>query len=156
MQLIPSSRFISSFPIPIALTEELDSVTSELHAVDIQIQELMERQQELIQKKAALTKKIKQCLEDSGAGTSNEYDSSPAAWKKEGLLFFSPLLIFVSFPFLKVESSPSAGVCVFRWAQVYLLSHRWKGMPTGILFLTGAFLSFKFKFYYLDFISVKI
>ncbi|XP_040823545.1 ATP-dependent DNA helicase Q1 [Ochotona curzoniae] len=66
-----------------ALTEELDSVTSELHAVDIQIQELMERQQELIQKKAALTKKIKQCLEDSGAGTSNEYDSSPAAWKKE-------------------------------------------------------------------------
>nr|XP_008257780.1 ATP-dependent DNA helicase Q1 [Oryctolagus cuniculus]XP_051706806.1 ATP-dependent DNA helicase Q1 [Oryctolagus cuniculus]XP_051706807.1 ATP-dependent DNA helicase Q1 [Oryctolagus cuniculus] len=66
-----------------ALTEELDSVTSELHAVDIQIQELMERQQELIQKKTVLTKKIKQCLEDSSAGASNECDSSPATWNKE-------------------------------------------------------------------------
>ncbi|KAM4837432.1 ATP-dependent DNA helicase Q1 [Urocitellus parryii] len=66
-----------------ALTEELDSVTSELHAVDIQIQELMERQQELLQKKSVLTKKINQCLEDSDAGTSNECDSSPAAWNKE-------------------------------------------------------------------------
>ncbi|XP_023574830.1 ATP-dependent DNA helicase Q1 [Octodon degus] len=66
-----------------ALTEELDSVTSELHAVDIQIQELVERQQELLQKKSALTKKIKQCLDNSDAGASKECDSSPAAWNKE-------------------------------------------------------------------------
>ncbi|XP_077026361.1 ATP-dependent DNA helicase Q1 [Tamandua tetradactyla] len=66
-----------------ALTEELESVTNELNAVDIQIQELIERQQELIQKKTALTKKIKESLEDSDAGASNEYDSSPAAWNKE-------------------------------------------------------------------------
>ncbi|KAM9673882.1 ATP-dependent DNA helicase Q1 isoform 1-T2 [Trichechus inunguis] len=66
-----------------ALTEELESITNELHAVDVQIQELMERQQELIQKKAVLTKKIKQCLEDSDAGASNDCDSSPDAWNKE-------------------------------------------------------------------------
>ncbi|KAL2776755.1 ATP-dependent DNA helicase Q1 [Daubentonia madagascariensis] len=66
-----------------ALTEELDSINNELHAVDIQIQELLERQQELIQKKTVLTKKIQQCLEDSNAGASNECDSSPAAWNKE-------------------------------------------------------------------------
>ncbi|XP_045729735.1 ATP-dependent DNA helicase Q1 isoform X1 [Mirounga angustirostris] len=65
------------------LTEELDSVTNELHAVDIQIQELLERQQELIQKKNILTNQIKQNLEASGAGESSEWDSSPAAWNKE-------------------------------------------------------------------------
>uniref|UniRef100_A0A8C5KYY9 ATP-dependent DNA helicase n=1 Tax=Jaculus jaculus TaxID=51337 RepID=A0A8C5KYY9_JACJA len=66
-----------------ALTEELDSVTSELHAIDIQLQELTERQQELLRKKAALTKKIRQCLEDSDAGASSNGDTSPAAWNKE-------------------------------------------------------------------------
>lgn len=66
-----------------ALSEELDSITSELHAVDIQIQELLERQQELIQKKNVLTKRIKLCLEDSEAGESSECDSSPASWNKE-------------------------------------------------------------------------
>ncbi|XP_004713848.1 ATP-dependent DNA helicase Q1 [Echinops telfairi] len=66
-----------------ALTEELESINNELHAVDIQIQELMERQQELLQKKAVLTKKIKQCLEDSDAEASHECDSSPDAWNKE-------------------------------------------------------------------------
>lgn len=82
----------------VALSEELDSVTSELHAVDIQIQELLERQQELIQKKNVLTKRIKLCLEDSDAGESSECDSSPASWNKEGLLslffFFSLLVLF--------------------------------------------------------------
>jgi ATP-dependent DNA helicase Q1 len=77
---------------PIALTEELDSVTNELHAVEIQIQELTERQQELLQKKSVLTKKIQQCLEDSDAGASNECDSSPAAWNKEGLPFLFSFL----------------------------------------------------------------
>uniref|UniRef100_A0A3Q2L9X2 ATP-dependent DNA helicase n=1 Tax=Equus caballus TaxID=9796 RepID=A0A3Q2L9X2_HORSE len=66
-----------------ALTEELDSVTSELHAVEVQLQELLERQQELIQKKNILTNRIKQSLEDCGAGESNECDSSPAAWNRE-------------------------------------------------------------------------
>ncbi|XP_019485915.1 PREDICTED: ATP-dependent DNA helicase Q1 [Hipposideros armiger] len=66
-----------------ALTEELDSVTNELHAVDIQIQELLERQQELTQKKNILTKRIKQCLENSDAEEGNECDSSPASWNKE-------------------------------------------------------------------------
>ncbi|TKC36464.1 hypothetical protein EI555_014748, partial [Monodon monoceros] len=65
------------------LSEELDSITSELHAVDIQIQELLERQQELIQKKKVLTKRLKQCLENSDAGESSECDSSPASWNKE-------------------------------------------------------------------------
>uniref|UniRef100_A0A2K6GSV9 ATP-dependent DNA helicase n=1 Tax=Propithecus coquereli TaxID=379532 RepID=A0A2K6GSV9_PROCO len=66
-----------------ALTEELDSVNNELHAIDIQIQELQERQQELIQKKTVLTKKIQQCFEGSDAGASDSCDSSPAAWNKE-------------------------------------------------------------------------
>ncbi|XP_040343801.1 ATP-dependent DNA helicase Q1 [Herpailurus yagouaroundi] len=66
-----------------ALTEELESVTNELHAVDIQIQELLEKQQELIQKKNILTNQIKQHFEDSDAGESSEWDSSPAAWNKE-------------------------------------------------------------------------
>ncbi|XP_029810247.1 ATP-dependent DNA helicase Q1 isoform X2 [Suricata suricatta] len=66
-----------------ALTEELESVTNELHAVDIQIQELLEKQQELIQKKNILTNQIKQHFEDSDAGESSEWDSSPATWKKE-------------------------------------------------------------------------
>ncbi|KAM6216300.1 LOW QUALITY PROTEIN: ATP-dependent DNA helicase Q1 [Rhynchocyon petersi] len=66
-----------------ALTEELESVSSELHAVEIQIQELVERQEELIQKKAVLTKKIKQCLKTSDAGPSSDSDSSPDAWNKE-------------------------------------------------------------------------
>lgn len=78
----------------IALTEELDSVNNELHAVDIQIQELLERQQELTQKKNILTNRIKQCLEDSDAGGSNECDSSPASWNKEGLFFFYLLVFF--------------------------------------------------------------
>ncbi|XP_034500564.1 ATP-dependent DNA helicase Q1 isoform X2 [Ailuropoda melanoleuca] len=65
------------------LTEELDSVTNELHAVDVQIQELLERQQELIQKKNTLTSRIKQHLEASDAGESSEWDSSPGAWSKE-------------------------------------------------------------------------
>ncbi|XP_069867740.1 ATP-dependent DNA helicase Q1 isoform X2 [Dipodomys merriami] len=66
-----------------ALTEELESVTSELHAIELQIQELSQRQEELLQKKSVLTKRIKQCCQDSGAGTSTEGDSSPAAWNKE-------------------------------------------------------------------------
>uniref|UniRef100_A0A7N4P7P5 ATP-dependent DNA helicase n=1 Tax=Sarcophilus harrisii TaxID=9305 RepID=A0A7N4P7P5_SARHA len=65
------------------LSEELDSVTSELQAIEIQIQELLERQQELIRKKTALKKKIKESLEDSGAGASSELDSSPEGWNKE-------------------------------------------------------------------------
>ncbi|XP_072509644.1 ATP-dependent DNA helicase Q1 [Notamacropus eugenii] len=65
------------------LSEELDSVTSELQAIEIQIQELLERQQELIKKKTALKKKIKDSLEDSGAGTSSELDSSPEGWNKQ-------------------------------------------------------------------------
>ncbi|XP_059260777.1 ATP-dependent DNA helicase Q1 [Mustela nigripes] len=65
------------------LTEELDSITNELHAVDIQIQELLERQQELIQKKNILTSRIKQHLETPDAGESSEWNSSPAAWNKE-------------------------------------------------------------------------
>ncbi|GAB5573610.1 ATP-dependent DNA helicase Q1 isoform X1 [Prionailurus iriomotensis] len=67
----------------LSLTEELESVTNELHAVDIQIQELLEKQQELIQKKNILTNQIKQHFEDSDAGESSEWDSSPAAWNKE-------------------------------------------------------------------------
>ena len=88
-----SSYLFSSL---VALSEELDSITSELHAVDIQIQELLERQQELIQKKNVLTKRIKLCLEDSDAGESSECDSSPASWNKEGLLsfFFSLQVLF--------------------------------------------------------------
>ncbi|XP_021045191.1 ATP-dependent DNA helicase Q1 [Mus pahari] len=66
-----------------ALTEELESIASELHAIDIQIQELTERQQELLQRKSVLTKKIKQCLEDSAAEASGDCDTSPAAWDKE-------------------------------------------------------------------------
>ncbi|XP_048191172.1 ATP-dependent DNA helicase Q1 [Perognathus longimembris pacificus] len=66
-----------------ALTEELDSVTSELHAIDLQIQELTERQQELLQKKSVLTKKIKQCFQDSEARASSECESAPAEWNKE-------------------------------------------------------------------------
>lgn len=97
MELTLSSRCIF-FSLFIALTEELDSITNELHAVDIQIQELLERQQELTQKKNILTNRIKQCLENSNAGDSNECDSSPASWNKEGLLFFSPsLLVFFLF-----------------------------------------------------------
>ncbi|XP_074124968.1 ATP-dependent DNA helicase Q1 isoform X2 [Sminthopsis crassicaudata] len=65
------------------LSEELDSVTSELQAIEIQIQELLERQQELIRKKTALKKKIKESLEDSGAGASSELDSSPEGWNKQ-------------------------------------------------------------------------
>lgn len=79
---------VSFFPFLIDLTEELDSVTNELHAVDVQIQELLERQQELIQKKNTLTSRIKQHLEASDAGESSEWDSSPGAWSKEGLLIF--------------------------------------------------------------------
>lgn len=66
-----------------ALTDELESVSSELHAVDIQIQELTERQHELLQRKSVLTKRIKQCLEDSAAEASGDCDTSPAAWSKE-------------------------------------------------------------------------
>lgn len=69
-----------------ALTEELESVTNELHAIDIQIQELTGRQQELLQRKSVLAKKLKQCLEGSDAEASSSSDSSPAAWNKEGLL----------------------------------------------------------------------
>lgn len=86
---------VSFFPFLIGLTEELDSVTNELHAVDIQIQELLERQQELIQKKNILTNRIKQHLEASDAGESSEWDSSPGAWNKEGLLCFSLLVLFL-------------------------------------------------------------
>jgi len=64
--------------------EELDSITNELHAVDLQIRELLEKQQELIQKKNILTNRIKQHLEASDAGKSSEWDSSPAAWNKVG------------------------------------------------------------------------
>lgn len=55
-----------------ALTDELESVSSELHAVDIQIQELTERYHELLQRKSVLTKRIKQCLEDSAAEASGD------------------------------------------------------------------------------------
>lgn len=77
--------FCLSSPLSPDLTEELESVTSELHAIDIQIQELTERQHELLQRKSALTKKIKQCLEGSAAEASGDCDTSPAAWNKEGL-----------------------------------------------------------------------
>uniref|UniRef100_A0A3Q7PP30 ATP-dependent DNA helicase Q-like 4B n=1 Tax=Callorhinus ursinus TaxID=34884 RepID=A0A3Q7PP30_CALUR len=63
--------------------EELDSITNELHAVDLQVRELLEKQQELIQKKNILTNRIKQHLEASNAGKSSEWDSSPAAWNKD-------------------------------------------------------------------------
>uniref|UniRef100_A0A8C6RPV3 DNA 3'-5' helicase n=1 Tax=Nannospalax galili TaxID=1026970 RepID=A0A8C6RPV3_NANGA len=67
-----------------ALMEELKSVTDELHAIDIQMQELTDWQQELLQRKSVLTRKIKQHLEDSDAGANNDCDSSPAAaWNKE-------------------------------------------------------------------------
>lgn len=82
------------------LTEELDSITNELHAVDIQIQELLERQQELIQKKNILTSRIKQHLETPDAGESSEWNSSPAAWNKEGSLCFSLLVLFLIFFFM--------------------------------------------------------
>lgn len=72
-------------PLSPALTEELESVASELHAIDIQIQELKERQQELLQRKSVLTNKIKQFLEGSAAEASGDCDTSPAAWNKEGL-----------------------------------------------------------------------
>ena len=73
----------------------MESVTNELHAVDIQIQELLEKQQELIQKKNILTNQIKQHFEDSDAGESSDWDSSPAAWNKEGLLCFCLLVLFL-------------------------------------------------------------
>lgn len=66
-----------------ALTDELESVSSELHALDIQIQELTERQQELLLRKSVLTKKIKQSLEDSATEASGDCDTSPAAWNRE-------------------------------------------------------------------------
>lgn len=99
------------FFLPIALTEELDSISNELHAVNVQIQELLERQQELTQKKNILTNRIKQCLEDSDDGNSSECDSSsPASWNKEGLFyFFFPLLDFFFFSF-KMESNYYAWV----------------------------------------------
>lgn len=71
-----------------ALTEELESVASELHAIDIQIQELTERRQELLQRKSVLTGKIKQYLEDSSAEASSDLDTSPAAWNKEDFPWF--------------------------------------------------------------------
>jgi len=74
--------------------EELDSITNELHAVDLQIRELLEKQQELIQKKNILTNRIKQHLEASDAGKSSEWDSSPAAWNK-GLFCFSLQVLFL-------------------------------------------------------------
>lgn len=93
--VINSVLSLCLFSCLVALTEELDSVTSELHAVEVQLQELLERQQELIQKKNILTNRIKQSLEDCGAGESNECDSSPAAWNREGLPSFSLLVLFL-------------------------------------------------------------
>lgn len=100
----------------VALSEELDSITSELHAVDIQIQELLERQQELIQKKNVLTKRIKLCLEDSEAGESSECDSSPASWNKEGWLslFFFFFASFVSSRFFELELNHCVWVSAFQ------------------------------------------
>lgn len=105
-----SSYLFSSL---VALSEELDSITSELHAVDIQIQELLERQQELIQKKNVLTKRIKLCLEDSDAGESSECDSSPASWNKEGLLSFFFFASFVSSRFFELELNRCVWVSAF-------------------------------------------
>lgn len=67
------------------LKEELVSTDSELQAVEIQIQELLERQQELIHKKTVLKNKIKQFSEDSEAGESEETETSAEAWNKQGL-----------------------------------------------------------------------
>ncbi|TFK06076.1 ATP-dependent DNA helicase Q1 [Platysternon megacephalum] len=65
------------------LKEELVSTDSELQAVEIQIQELLERQQELIHKKTVLKNKIKQLSEDSEAGESEETETSAEAWNKQ-------------------------------------------------------------------------
>ncbi|KAG6939587.1 RecQ like helicase [Chelydra serpentina] len=65
------------------LKEELVSTDSELQAVEIQIQELLERQQELIHKKTVLKNKIKQFSEDSEAGESEETETSAEAWNKK-------------------------------------------------------------------------
>ena len=116
--MINSVWSLCLFSSLVALSEELDSITSELHAVDIQIQELLERQQELIQKKNVLTKRIKQCLENSDAGESSECDSSPASWNKEGLLFFFVVFLFifasfVSSQFYELELNHCAWVSAF-------------------------------------------
>ncbi|XP_006121339.2 ATP-dependent DNA helicase Q1 [Pelodiscus sinensis] len=65
------------------LKEELVSTDSELQAVEIQIQELLERQQELVHKKTVLKNKIKQLSEDSKAEESEEAETSSEAWKKK-------------------------------------------------------------------------
>uniref|UniRef100_A0ABM5GDW1 ATP-dependent DNA helicase n=1 Tax=Pogona vitticeps TaxID=103695 RepID=A0ABM5GDW1_9SAUR len=64
------------------LQEELASVDSELQALEIQIQELLEHQQDLQQKKVVLTKKIKQ-FSDAGSGSSKDTDSAVEDWNKE-------------------------------------------------------------------------
>ncbi|KAJ7329236.1 hypothetical protein JRQ81_015410 [Phrynocephalus forsythii] len=64
------------------LQEELASVDSELQALEIQIQELLEHQQVLHQKKVVLTKKIKQ-FSDAESGSSKDTDLTAADWNKE-------------------------------------------------------------------------
>ncbi|KAM8974320.1 ATP-dependent DNA helicase Q1 [Pelodytes ibericus] len=57
------------------LVEELDNITGELQAVEIQIQELLERQQELIQRKSLLKKRIQKQTEESDAGVSTDCEA---------------------------------------------------------------------------------
>ncbi|XP_068134138.1 ATP-dependent DNA helicase Q1 isoform X2 [Hyperolius riggenbachi] len=65
-----------------ALVAELEEVTTELSAIEIQIQELLERQQELNHKKGLLKKKIQSLTEDAEAESSA--GSQPTEdWKKE-------------------------------------------------------------------------
>ncbi|EMP25019.1 ATP-dependent DNA helicase Q1 [Chelonia mydas] len=73
------------------LKEELVSTDSELQAVEIQIQELLERQQELIHKKTVLKNKIKQFSEDSEAGESEETETSAEAWNKQDFPWYEKI-----------------------------------------------------------------
>lgn len=69
----------------LVLQEELASIDSELQAVEVQVQELLEHQQALIQKKTVLKRKIEQ-LSDSGSGGSQDAELTAEAWNKKGLL----------------------------------------------------------------------
>ncbi|XP_053319517.1 ATP-dependent DNA helicase Q1 [Spea bombifrons] len=65
------------------LVEELENVSCELQAVELQIQELLEMQQELLQRKSFLKKKIQTLSEDPDPGPSAGAESAAESWNKQ-------------------------------------------------------------------------
>uniref|UniRef100_A0A8C5MUK7 ATP-dependent DNA helicase n=1 Tax=Leptobrachium leishanense TaxID=445787 RepID=A0A8C5MUK7_9ANUR len=108
------------------LVEELDHVSGELQAVELQIQELLERQQELIERKSLLKTRIKKLSEEPEAGPSEE--SASEDWNKQ------------DFPWSQKVSDALRDVFrldVFRMLQLETINATMAGKDVFLIMPTG-------------------